>query len=83
MILLEGKQWGTAAQIAAALGPDVTAAMVRRWAERDGLRSVRSVDGLGRREVRFPLDEAAAIEARKRRGGRGRPRQLDNVTAPP
>lgn len=71
-----GRHWGTAAQIAAALGRDVTIAMVRNWAARDGLEAVR--DG---RAVYYPLDQAVAIERDKRLSkeetGKGRPRRLD------
>src|SRR5205085_2668656 len=52
MILVEGRRWGTAAQIAAVLGPDVTPAMVRWWAARKGLTAVRAVDEHGRPQVR-------------------------------
>ncbi|MGA4726282.1 hypothetical protein ACPB67_02580 [Micromonospora taraxaci] len=68
MIYAAGRYWGTAAQLAAALGPDVTPAMIRRWRDRDGLTTI---DG------RSPLDQAATIEAAKRRSTRGRPRRLD------
>lgn len=65
MITAAGRTWGTATEIARALGGDVTPAMVRRWHDRDGLTKI---DG------RYPLDEAARIEASKRRSGRGRKR---------
>lgn len=77
MIEVDGRKWGTVAEIATALGPDVTPTMVRNWARRDGLSRVRLVDEDGRPEVRYPYDQAAAIEAAKRLGGRGRPRQVD------
>lgn len=35
MIWIAGRQYGSAAQIAAALGADVTVGMVREWAEPD------------------------------------------------
>lgn len=70
MILLDGAEWGTAAEVARRLGPDVTVAMVRNWSRRDGLTAVRSG-----RHVLYPLAHAAAIEAAKRRSTRGRPRQ--------
>lgn len=63
-----GREWGTATQLAAALGDDVTPAMVRRWRDRDGLTT---------RAGYSPLDEAARIEAAKRLSPRGRPRRLD------
>lgn len=72
MIRVHGREYGTAAEIAAALGPDVTVAMVRNWARRDGLTSHQSG-----RTVHHPLDQAADIEARKRLAGRGRRRRLD------
>ncbi|MET7867968.1 hypothetical protein [Micromonospora taraxaci] len=73
MIYAAGRYWGTAAQLAHALGADVTPAMIRRWRDRDGLTTI---DGCS------PLDEAATIEARKRRSTRGRPRRLDPVPVP-
>lgn len=82
MIRVEGAYWGTAAEIAAALGPDIKPATVRRWAARDGLTAVRSVDAGGRPQVQYPLDQAATIEARKRMSGRGRPRRLDTQHPP-
>jgi hypothetical protein len=72
VITLAGREYGTAAQIAHALGGDVTEAMVRNWARRDGLTSTT----VGR-TVYYPLDQAATIEAVKRRTPRGRPRRLD------
>jgi hypothetical protein len=77
VITVEGQCWGTAAEIAEALGPDVTPTMVRNWARRDGLPKARSEDDDGRPEVRYPLAQAAVIEARKRLATRGRPRKLD------
>ena len=70
MILVAGREWGTAAEIAARLGPDVTEAMVRRWRDRAGLTTVRAGS-----VAYSPLDEAAEIEHAKRVGGRGRPRR--------
>lgn len=81
MIQIGGKTWGTAAEIAAALGPDIRPATVRRWETRDGLPAHRGKDDTGRPQVLFPLAEAARIEAAKRLSRRGRPRQLD--TTPP
>ena len=72
MIRVLGRLWGTAAEIAQALGPDVTEAMVRRWRDRDGLASVE----VGR-TVLSPLDQAARIERDKRLAARGRRRRLD------
>lgn len=70
MITVEGREWGTAAELAAALGPDVTEAMVRRWRDRKGLTTHAGYS---------PLDEAARIERDARLSGRGRPRRLDLV----
>lgn len=76
MIWRDGTYWGTAAELAAALGPDVTVAMIRNWARRDGLRAATAG-----RTVYHPLDQAAQIEAAKRHAKRGRPRQLDPTPA--
>ena len=70
MITLNGRRYGTATEIANALGTDVTVAMVRSWARRDGLERHRDQTG----SVRYPLDHAAEIERRKRASRRGRPR---------
>ncbi|GLH97360.1 hypothetical protein [Phytohabitans aurantiacus] len=72
MITVDGRRYGTRDEIAQALGPDVTADMVRNWARRDGLPS-----HLAGGVAYHPLDEAAAIEARKRLATRGRPRRVD------
>jgi hypothetical protein len=80
VIPVDGVEYGTAAEIAAQLGADVTPAMVRNWARRDGLVAYR-LPGARRGEVRYPLPDAARIEAEKRRSGRGRARRLD-VYAP-
>lgn len=72
MIRFHGREYGTAAEIAHRLGPDVTEAMVRRWRDRDGLDAIT----LGRMAY-SPLDRAAEIEANKRVGGKGRRRQVD------
>ncbi|ROT25876.1 helix-turn-helix domain-containing protein [Micromonospora sp. HM5-17] len=50
IVRVEGEEYGTAAELAAVLGPDVTPATIRRWAERAGLPAYR--DG---RTVRYPL----------------------------
>ena len=73
----DGRWWGTAAELAAHLTtPEdtVTDSMIRNWARRDGLTKTRIADASGRPQVRYPLDQAAAIEAAKRRSQRGRPR---------
>lgn len=74
MMRVDGREWGTAAELAARLGPDVTEAMIRRWRDRDGLAEAR----VGR-TVYSPLDQAAQIERDKRVAGHGRPRRLDSV----
>lgn len=81
MIRVYGIEYGTAAEIAHALGPDIRPATVRRWADRDGLQRIRTTDDNGRPEVRYPLNQAARIEAAKRLGGRGRPRRVDATHA--
>lgn len=68
MIRVDGREWGTPAQLAARLGPDVTPAMIRRWRDRKGLTTTAGLS---------PLDEAAAIERDTRTSTRGRPRRLD------
>ncbi len=74
MIAVAGEWWGTAAQIAQHLGHGVTDDMVRRWAARDGLASVRLVDGIGRPQVRYLLGQAQSIDRQKRHSGLGRRR---------
>jgi hypothetical protein len=69
VIDVDGVAYGRAAEIAARLGGDVTPAMVRNWARRDGLAEHR----VGR-NVYFRLDQAAAVERDKRQSTRGRPR---------
>lgn len=71
MIRHDGQWYGCAAEIAAALGNDVTEAMLRNWSQRDGLDRYR----VGR-TVYYRLDQAAEIEQSKRQGGRGRRRTL-------
>lgn len=78
MIRYEGREYGTAADIAARLGADITPAMIRRWAERDGLPRHRT-PGYG--TVLYPLDVATRIERDKRCSTRGRPRRLDLALA--
>jgi hypothetical protein len=74
VIRIHGCEWGTAAELAARLGPDVTEAMIRRWRDRDSLATAR----VGR-TVYSPLDQAAELERDKRVAGHGRPRSLDTV----
>ncbi|MEK8108672.1 hypothetical protein NKG94_34565 [Micromonospora sp. M12] len=77
MIWAAGREYGTAVEIAAALGTDVTERMIVNWRRRDGLECQQ----VGRK-VYSPLDQAAQIEAQKRLSGRGRPRQLDDPLVP-
>lgn len=73
----DGRWWGTAAELAKHLTtPEdtVTDGMIRNWARRDGLTKKRIADDNGRPQVLYRLDQAAAIEAAKRRSSRGRPR---------
>lgn len=65
MITVHGRRWGTATEVAHALGADVTPDMIRKWAVRDGLTKI---------DRWYALDEAAAIERQKRTSGRGRKR---------
>jgi hypothetical protein len=69
VIHVDGVEYGSAAEIAARLGPGVTPTMVRNWHRRDGLKAHR----IGR-AVYFELGQAAAIERDKRASTRGRPR---------
>ncbi len=76
MIVVDGVEYGTAAELVAVLGPDVTERMIRNWANRDGLRK-HQLPGPGRGTVVYPLARAAEIEREKRLSRRGRPRALD------
>ena len=71
MIWYRGHEYGTAAQVAARLGPDITTAMVRRWADRGRVDRHKLADG----GALFRVDQAAAEERRTRTSGRGRPRR--------
>lgn len=75
MITLYGHRYGTADEIAAALGPDVTPARVRDWARR-GLVHRHHIDGQGRGTTWYRLDQAAEVERLTRTSTRGRPRSL-------
>ncbi|WP_089158476.1 hypothetical protein [Micromonospora sp. NBS 11-29] len=82
MIWIEGHQYGTAAEIATALGPDITAARVRDWARRAanpadplyGLLHRHHVAGRGRGSTWYRYDEAAHMEfiTRSTKGGPAR-----------
>lgn len=73
----DGDLWGTARMIATHLGPDITEAMIRNWAARDGLPAAKMRDRHGRRQTRYPRQTATDIEAAKYLSGRGRKRRLD------
>ncbi|WP_018251861.1 hypothetical protein [Salinispora mooreana] len=82
MISLVGHRYGTAAQIAHALGPDITAARVRDWARRSrdsgdrlhGLLPAHHLPGQGRGTTWYRYDQAAHVEMLTRTTGRGRTR---------
>lgn len=76
MIEVAGEWWATAAEVAEHIGNGVTVAAVRRWASRDGLVAVRSVNEAGRPEVRYLLGQAVLIDRAKRNSGRGRYRMM-------
>lgn len=67
------REYGTVQQLAHRLGRDISPAMVRRWRDRKGL-TVTADDF-------SPLDEASAIEAPIRLGGKGRKRGSRNTNA--
>lgn len=81
----DGHRYGTAQQIAAALGPDVRPDRVRDWARRSrrpsdslhGMLPGIRIDG----ETYHALADGAACERVTRTSTRGRRRTLD-VTAP-
>ncbi len=73
MIEVAGDYWGTAQEIADHIGGGLTAAAVRRWADRDGLTGHPGKRD-GRTVVWFPLAQAQAIDKAKRHSKRGRPR---------
>lgn len=77
MIPVSGVWYGTAEEIAAELGPDVTADRVRDWARRGLLGGVNQ-PGRGRGTTWYRLDEAAAAERSTRTSTRGRRRKLDS-----
>lgn len=83
MLYIAGREYGTAAEIAARLGPDVTAARVRDWARRSrtpgdplhGLLPGHHLPGQGRGTTWYRLDQAAAVEAITRSTAGGPPRR--------
>ncbi|MEU4590056.1 hypothetical protein [Micromonospora aurantiaca (nom. illeg.)] len=70
-----GREWGTPAQLAARLGPDVTADRIRDWARRSrnpedplhGLLPGKHVPGRGRGTTWYRYDHAAHVEALTRK----------------
>ncbi|NIL59955.1 hypothetical protein [Salinispora arenicola] len=77
MISLAGHHYGTAAQIAHALGPDITAARVRDWARRSRHTDDRlhgHLPGRGRGVTWYCHDQAVHVEMLTRTTGRGRTR---------
>lgn len=76
VITVAGQRYGTARDIAQALGPDITAARVRDWARR-GLLTGHHLPGQGRGTTWYRLDHAATTERTTRQATRGRPRSLD------
>ncbi len=76
MIEIAGETWGTAQEIADHIGGGLTAAAVRRWADRDGLAAARGHGSDGRPRTRYLLAQAAEIDRHKRHGGRGRHRRV-------
>ncbi|MFE9957439.1 hypothetical protein [Micromonospora sp. NPDC005299] len=89
MIRVDGREYGTAAEIAARLGPDITPAKVRDWATRatnpddrlHGLLDRHHVPGRGRGTTYYRLDQAATVEHITRTSTRGQKRQLDSTPA--
>lgn len=79
MITVGGHRYGTARDIAAALGPDITAQRVRDWAYR-GLLQGRHLPGRGRGTTWYRLDQAATVERDTRTSTRGKRRSLDVTT---
>lgn len=71
VITAGGREYGTAAEIAQALGPDITSARVRDWARRSrtpgdtlhGQLPAYHAPGRGRGATWYRLDQAAAVEA--------------------
>lgn len=82
MIWIAGNEYGTAAEIAQGLGPDVTADRVRDWARRSanpadtlhGLLPRHHATGRGRGTTWYRFDQAAKVEAITRRAKGGPPR---------
>lgn len=73
VITLDGRTYGTAAELADALGPDITPQRIRDWARR-GLLNPHHAPGRGRGTTWYALDQAAAVERETRVSTRGRRR---------
>jgi len=84
-----GREYGTAAQIAHALGSDITAARVRDWARRSrtdgdrlhGLLPGHHLPGRGRGTTWYRLDHAAHVEWLTRTGPTGAKRHVELTPA--
>ncbi len=70
MIRIKGHDYGTAHEIAAQLGADITPARIRDWARRDLIQSYRA-----RGHTWHRLDQAADVERRTRTSTRGQKRR--------
>ncbi|WFE45318.1 hypothetical protein [Verrucosispora sp. WMMD1129] len=91
MIHHDGHDYGQAADIAAALGADITAERVRDWARRSrkgkgklaGMLPGHHLPGQGRGTTWYRLDHAAQVEraTRLERRGRQRTRQVELTQA--
>ncbi|AYF30620.1 hypothetical protein CSH63_24885 [Micromonospora tulbaghiae] len=85
MIYHHGHEYGTAADIAHRLGPDITPAKVRDWATRatnpddrlHGRLDRHHIPGRGRGTTYYRLDQAATVERMTRTSARGARRRLD------
>lgn len=81
----DGTQYGTAAQLAHALGSDITAGRVRDWARRarkpadrlHGLLPAQRLPGAGRGTTWYRLDHAARVEWLTRTGPTGAKRAVE------
>ncbi|EEP73516.1 hypothetical protein MCAG_03843 [Micromonospora sp. ATCC 39149] len=85
MLLTDGREYGTAAEIAHALGTDITADRVRDWARRSrkaddrlyGLLPGHHLPGPGRGTTWYRLDHAAHVEWLTRTGPAGARRGVE------
>lgn len=73
MIVWQGAEWLTAAEIADQIGPDVTAAILRDWKRRGLIRG--TVVGAGQhRTAHYRRDDVTEAEHQTRTSPTGRPR---------